>query len=58
MDDLHNLLSTRKLQIQVIVICEHKIKKDSCLNDSLHGCTFEFERKTSDFPLMAIYATK
>ena len=35
MDDLHNLLSIRKLQIQVIV-----------------------KRKTSDFPLMAIYATE
>ena len=47
LDDLHNLLSTIKLQIQVIGICEHKINKVSCLNGSLPGYTFEFEPATS-----------
>ena len=46
-DDLHNLCSIIKLQIQVIGICEHKIKKGSCLNGLLPGCTFEFEQTTS-----------
>ena len=44
---MHNLLSIIKLQIQVIEICEHKIKKGSCLNDSLPGYTREFEPTTS-----------
>ena len=47
LDDLHNLLSIIKLQIQVIGICEHKIKRGSCLNGSLPGYTFEFEPATS-----------
>ena len=47
LDDLHNLLSIIKLQIQVIGICEHKIKKGSCLNGSLPGYTFEFKPVTS-----------
>ena len=46
-DDLHNLCSIIKLQIQVIGICEHKIKKSSCLNGLQPGCTFEFEQTTS-----------
>ena len=33
--------------MQVIVICEHKMKKGSCLNGSLPGYTFEFEPATS-----------
>ena len=37
LDDLHNLVTIIKLQIQVIGICEHKIKNGSCLNVSLHG---------------------
>ena len=47
LDDLHNLISIIKLQIQVIGICEYKIKKSSCLNGSLLGYTFEFEPTTS-----------
>ena len=47
LDDLHNLLSIIKLQIQVIRICEHKIKRGSCLNGSLPGYTLEFEPATS-----------
>ena len=47
LDDLHNLLSIIKLQIQIIGICEHKIKKGSYLNGSLHGYAFEFEPTTS-----------
>ena len=35
LDDLHHLLSMIKLQMQVIVIYEYKIKKCSCLNSSL-----------------------
>ena len=46
-DDLHNLCSIIKLQIQVIGMCEHKIKKGSCLNGLLPGYTFEFEQTTS-----------
>ena len=46
-DDLHNLCSIIKLQIQVIRMCEHKIKKGSCLNGLLPGYTFEFEQTTS-----------
>ena len=42
LNDLHNLLSIIKLQIQVIGIYEHKIKRGSCLNSSLPGYTFEF----------------
>ena len=49
LDDLHNLLSIIKLQIQVIGKCEHKIKKGSCLNGSLPGYTFEFEPTTSTY---------
>ena len=41
------MLSIIKLQIQVIGICEHKIKKGSCLNGSLPGYTFEFKPVTS-----------
>ena len=47
LNDLHNLLSIIKLQIQVIRICEHKIKRGSCLNGSLPGYTLEFEPATS-----------
>ena len=47
LDDLHNLLGIIKLQIQIIGICEHKIKKGSYLNGSLHGYAFEFEPTTS-----------
>ena len=55
-----------KLQIQVIRICEHKIKKGFCLNGSLPGYTFESEpaasmpvcMEVSDFSQMTIYATK
>ena len=47
LDDLHNFLTIIKLQIQVIGICEHKIKRGSCLNGSLPGYTFEFEPPTS-----------
>ena len=47
LDDLHNLLSIIKLQIQVIGICEHKNKKRSCLNGSLPGYIFNFEPTTS-----------
>ena len=47
LDDLHNLLSIVKLQIQVTGKCEHKIKKGSCLNGSLPGYNFEFEPTTS-----------
>ena len=43
LDDLHNLISIIKLQIQVIGIYEHKINRSSCLNRSLPGYTFEFE---------------
>ena len=41
------MLSIIKLQIQVIGICEHKIKRGSCLNGSLPGYPFEFESATS-----------
>ena len=41
------MLSIIKLQIQVIGICEHNIKRGSCLNGSLPGYTFEFEPATS-----------
>ena len=41
------MLSIIKLQIQVIGICEHKIKRGSCMNGSLPGYTFEFESATS-----------
>ena len=47
LDDLHNLLSIIKLQIQVTGICEHKIKMNSCLNGSLPGYTFKFQPATS-----------
>ena len=50
-----------KLQIQVIGICEHKIKKGSCLNNLPPGYTFEFEPLLIEvlyFSLMTIYATK
>ena len=47
LDDLHNLASIIQLQIQVIGICEHNIKKGSCLNCSPPGYTFEFEPITS-----------
>ena len=47
LDDLHNLLSIIKLQFQVIEICEHKIKRGSCLNGSFPGYTFEFEPASS-----------
>ena len=41
------ICSIIKLQIQVIGICEHKIKNGFCLNGSLPGYTFEFEPATS-----------
>ena len=41
------MLSIIKLQTQVIGICEHKIKRDSCLNGSLPGYIFEFKPATS-----------
>ena len=47
LNDLHNLLSIIKLQIQVIGIYEHKIKRGSCLNGSFPGYTFEFEPASS-----------
>ena len=37
---MHYLLSFIKLQIPVIGICVHKIKRGSCLNGSLPGYTF------------------
>ena len=46
-DDLDDLLSIIKLQIQFVEIYEHKIKKGSCLNGSLPGYSFEFEPTTS-----------
>ena len=63
LDDLHTLLSIINLQIQVIGICEHKIKRGSCLNGSLPIYTFEFDPATSThggvgFSLMTIHATK
>ena len=41
LDGFHNLLSVIKFRFQVIGICEHKMKKGSCLNDSLLGYTLE-----------------
>ena len=35
LNDLHTLLGILKLQIQVIGICKHKIKKGSCMNGSV-----------------------
>ena len=50
LDDLHNLVSIIKLQIQVIGICEHKIKKGSCLNVSLHGTNNLYSWSCQIFP--------
>ena len=61
LDDLHNMVCIMKLQIQVIGICEHKIKKGPCLNNLPPGHTFEFEPLLIEvlyFSLMTIYATK
>ena len=37
------LLSIIILQIRIIALYEHEIRKSSCLNGSLPGHTFEFE---------------
>ena len=47
LDDLHNLLSIIKLQIQVIRICEYKIEEVSRVNGSIPAYNFEFEPATS-----------
>ena len=46
LDDLHNLISIIKLQIQVIGIYEHKIKEGSRVNGSIPAYNFEFEPAT------------
>ena len=45
--DLNNLCSIIKLQIQIIRICEHKVKRGSCLNGLQPGYTFEFGQTIS-----------
>ena len=43
---MDNLFKIIKLQIQVIGICEQKIKEGACLNGSIPMYTFEFEPAT------------